>query len=85
MLEGCLRAVPEFVRRRRQDDPAEEEITVASGAGALKMTIVWVQEEQGDEEDYANYDEPEYEDTTGYQEGELDPFADDEPFEDEEY
>jgi hypothetical protein len=38
--------VPQFVRRR-QDDPSEEEIAVAAGAGELKMTLAWVQEEQG--------------------------------------
>jgi hypothetical protein len=39
LLAGCLRAVPEFVRRRRQDDPAAEE------RGELALVLSWVQED----------------------------------------
>jgi tetratricopeptide (TPR) repeat protein len=43
--EGCLRAVPEFVRRRKQDDPATEEFTVAVSSGELKLVLSWVVDE----------------------------------------
>ena len=42
LLEGCLRAVPEFVRRRRQDDYTREEFTVPTALGELKLTLSWV-------------------------------------------
>jgi hypothetical protein len=42
LLEGCLRAVPDFVNRRRQDDPAKETMTVATGGGPTQMTLSWV-------------------------------------------
>jgi tetratricopeptide (TPR) repeat protein len=42
LLEGCLRTVPEFVNRRRQDDPAKEEFTLP-GDGR-KMVLSWVLE-----------------------------------------
>jgi tetratricopeptide (TPR) repeat protein len=45
LLEGCLRAVPEFVRHRPQDDPAAEEMTVPVAEGALTLVVSWVQEE----------------------------------------
>jgi hypothetical protein len=46
LLEGCLRAVPEFVRRRAQDDPSGEAITVPTAAGAMQLTLAWVPEER---------------------------------------
>ncbi len=45
LMEGCLRAVPEFVARRKQDDPAKEEITVPVASGELKLVLSWVVEE----------------------------------------
>jgi len=48
LLEGCLRAVPEFVRRRQQDDPGTEERTVPVTSGELKLILSWmVQEAEG--------------------------------------
>lgn len=44
-MEGCLRAVPEFVRRRQQDDPMSEEFTVVTAEGSLKLVLSWVNEE----------------------------------------
>jgi hypothetical protein len=44
LMEGCLRAVPEFVTRRKQDDPAREEMTVAAASGELKLVLSWVGE-----------------------------------------
>jgi hypothetical protein len=41
LLEGCLRAVPDFVRRRRQDDPTREEVA----SGELRLVLSWVPEE----------------------------------------
>jgi hypothetical protein len=42
LVEGCLRAVPEFVQRRRQDDLAGEEFTVPVASGPLKLVLSWV-------------------------------------------
>jgi hypothetical protein len=47
LLEGCLRAVPEFVIRRRQDDPAREELTVPVASGPLRLALAWVVEDAG--------------------------------------
>lgn len=44
LLEACLRAVPDFVTRRRQDDPAREEFTVPVASGQLKLVLSWVAE-----------------------------------------
>lgn len=40
LMEGCLRAVPEFVNRHRQDSSAKEKITV----GKLSLILSWVDE-----------------------------------------
>ena len=42
LVEGCLRAVPEFVARHPQGDPATEEITVSVASGELKLVMSWV-------------------------------------------
>lgn len=47
LMEGCLRAVPEFVARRKQDDPAKEEIIVHVASGELKLVLSWVVEDAG--------------------------------------
>jgi len=44
LLEGCLRAVPAFVRRRPQDDPATEEIMVPVAGGEMRLVLAWVPE-----------------------------------------
>jgi hypothetical protein len=44
LMEGCLRAVPDFVSRHPQDDPAREEVTVPVAAGPLKLVLSWVAE-----------------------------------------
>jgi hypothetical protein len=44
LVEGCLRAVPEFVTRHRQGDPAREESTVPVAPGQLKLVLSWVVE-----------------------------------------
>ena len=46
LMEGCLRAVPEFVNRRQQDDPAREEFTVPAASGELKLVLSWVVEDE---------------------------------------
>jgi tetratricopeptide (TPR) repeat protein len=46
LVEGCLRAVSEFVARRRQDDPAGEEFTVPVASGPIKLALSWVVEEE---------------------------------------
>ena len=45
LMEACLRAVPEFVARHRQGDPAREEMTVPVASGELKLVLSWVAEE----------------------------------------
>jgi tetratricopeptide (TPR) repeat protein len=47
LMSGCLRAFPEFVNRRKQDDPAQEELTVPAASGELKLVLSWVVEADG--------------------------------------
>jgi hypothetical protein len=46
LMEGCLRAIPELVRRRPQDDPTPEETTVVLASGELHLVLSWVQEDE---------------------------------------
>jgi hypothetical protein len=46
LMEACLRAVPEFVSRRKQDDPAGEEVNVSVASGQLRLVLSWVTEDQ---------------------------------------
>jgi hypothetical protein len=43
LLEGCLRAVPDFVDRRKQDDTTPDQVTVPTASGPLALTLSWVQ------------------------------------------
>jgi tetratricopeptide (TPR) repeat protein len=45
LMEGCLRAVPAFVARRPQGDPAREELAVPVASGELELALSWVAEE----------------------------------------
>jgi hypothetical protein len=45
LMEGCLRAVPEFVALRKQDDPAREDMTVPVASGPLNLALSWVVDE----------------------------------------
>ena len=45
LMEGCLRAVPDFVARHRQGDPAREEMTVPVASGELKLALSWAADE----------------------------------------
>lgn len=47
LMEACLRAMPEFVTRRRQDDPTAEEVTVPVASGPLKLRLAWLVDEGG--------------------------------------
>jgi tetratricopeptide (TPR) repeat protein len=47
LTEGCLRAVPEFVGRRAQDDATAEEMGVRVASGELKLVLAWVPEGEG--------------------------------------
>jgi hypothetical protein len=42
LLEACLRAIPEFVARHPQGDPAQEEMMVPVATGSLKPVLSWV-------------------------------------------
>jgi tetratricopeptide (TPR) repeat protein len=42
LMEAALRAVPDFVRRHRPDDPAPEEMTVSIASGPVEMRLAWV-------------------------------------------
>ena len=44
LMEGILRAVPEFVSRRRQDDPTKETMTVQAATDELRLVLGWVTE-----------------------------------------
>jgi hypothetical protein len=45
LMEGCLRAVSDFVVRHQQDDPAKEEVTVPVASGELRLVLSWVVED----------------------------------------
>ncbi len=45
LAEACLRALPGFVKRRRQDDTTPEDITVPTAVGERTLTLSWVQTE----------------------------------------
>ena len=42
LMEGCLRAITDFVTRHSQGDPPSEEITVAVASGPLKLALSWM-------------------------------------------
>jgi hypothetical protein len=42
LVEGCLRAVPVFVNRHKQDDPTKEAVTVSVASGQLTLGLSWV-------------------------------------------
>jgi len=44
LLAGCLRNIPDFVVRRKQDDPTPVEFTVSGVSGEMKMVLSWVVE-----------------------------------------
>jgi hypothetical protein len=44
LMEGCLRAIPDFVTRRKQDDPAREEVPLPLPSGDLRLVLSWVGE-----------------------------------------
>jgi tetratricopeptide (TPR) repeat protein len=44
LSEGCLRALPDFVERRQQDDPAPESMTVPTASGPLTLVLSWMTE-----------------------------------------
>jgi len=44
-MEGCLRAISEFVNRHQQGDLTKEEMTVPVASGPLKLVLSWVAEE----------------------------------------
>lgn len=48
LMEACLRAIPDFVNRRKQDDPAKEEFTVPVSSGPLKLVLSWADSSLGD-------------------------------------
>ena len=50
-MEGCLRAIPEFMNRHTQDDLAREEITVPVVSAQLKLVLSWVVEGSSDPEE----------------------------------
>jgi len=49
LMEGCLRAVPDFVKRHMLDDPAREEVTVPVASGPLKLALSWVVEDAAED------------------------------------
>jgi hypothetical protein len=42
LLEACLRALPQFVQRRRQDDLAAEVVTVKLSSEETALRLSWV-------------------------------------------
>jgi tetratricopeptide (TPR) repeat protein len=47
LLEVCLRAIPGFVDRHPQGDPAREEVQVPAGPEVLNVRLSWVTEVEG--------------------------------------
>jgi hypothetical protein len=45
LMGACLRAIPQFVNRRPQDDTTREEITVPVTSGEMRLSLAWVPEE----------------------------------------
>jgi hypothetical protein len=43
LMEGCLRAVPDFVKRRKQDDPTAEEVSVTD---TQLLRLCWVMDDK---------------------------------------
>ena len=43
---SLVQAVPDFVARHQQDDPAREEVKVPVASGPLKLVLSWVSEEE---------------------------------------
>jgi hypothetical protein len=41
-MTACLRAVPEFVRRRTADDTTPEKITVPVAGGEVPLEMSWI-------------------------------------------
>jgi tetratricopeptide (TPR) repeat protein len=46
LMTGCLQAVPGFVMRHPQDDPAREEVVVPGASGELRLGLSWVAEQE---------------------------------------
>jgi hypothetical protein len=44
LMEGCLRAIPEFVTRHTPDETVRELMTVPVASGPLKLALSWVVE-----------------------------------------
>jgi tetratricopeptide (TPR) repeat protein len=44
LMEGCLRAIPEFVNRHTQDETVREEMNVPVASVPLKLVLSWVAE-----------------------------------------
>jgi hypothetical protein len=47
LVEGCLRAIPEFVNRHSQDEGIREEIVVPAAGSQLKLALSWVEDGAG--------------------------------------
>ena len=47
LVEGCLRAIPEYVNRHPQDEAIREEIVVPAAGEQLKLTVTWIDEGAG--------------------------------------
>jgi hypothetical protein len=46
LMEASLRAAPDFVRRRRQDDPTPETVTVPTASGEVRLVLSWVPDDR---------------------------------------
>jgi hypothetical protein len=44
LLEGCLRAVPEFIARHEPGDTTKQPLTVRLAAGKLNLVLSWVEQ-----------------------------------------
>lgn len=46
LLEGCLRALPDFIAQHRPDDTTPYPMTVPVAAGTLDLVLSWIEDEQ---------------------------------------
>jgi hypothetical protein len=42
LLDACLRAIPEFMHRRMQNDSTEETVTVSAATGSRTLKLAWM-------------------------------------------
>jgi glutamate-1-semialdehyde 2,1-aminomutase len=47
LIGGCLRAIPEFIRRRKPGDTSRETVRVPGPSGELTLVLSWIDDSEG--------------------------------------